>query len=173
MSAVIKTSTPFVIESVLFKALVKSGAEPQKITVENQLNLRQNNTILIGDILTNRSDYYGRQVFRRLVQPQGERWVLLHDSSEMHGKIVTQLANRQYASVSRFLSDLSQLYEQGYQEHLAQLAKEDRLRLENERKARVEATRQQAIIKAKAQGYSVKESRTALGQIQLVLTRTV
>lgn len=169
MSAVIKTATPFVIESVLFEALIKAGAEPQKITLENQLNLRQNNTIRIGDIVTNRSDYNGRQLFRQV----GECLVLMHDGDEYNTRIISQLTERRYAPVSQFLSDLSPLYEQGYQEHLAQLAEEERLRLENERKARVEATRQLAIIKAKAQGYSVKESRTALGQIQLVLTRTV
>ena len=53
------------------------------------------------------------------------------------------------------------------------LAEQERIRLEEERKARVEATRQQAIAKAKSQGYSVKETTNSKGQIQLVLTRMV
>lgn len=157
MSAVIKTVTPFVIESVLFSALEKAGVDPDKITLENQQRVRiQNNKIQLGDIVINRSDHNGRQLFRQL---RG-RWVLMHDSDE-------------YVPVSRFLAELSLEYELAYQYHLDSLAEEERLRLEEERKTRVEMMRQQAIIKAKAQGYSVKESRTVMGQIQLVLTRTV
>ncbi len=169
MSAVIKTTTPFLIEMVLFNALEKMGAEPQRITCELQQGISQRNSVQDGDILINRSDYYGRQLFRQ----QGERWLLSHDSSEMNGRVVNKLTDRRYTPVSRFLTELSSAYDVAYQQYLELSAENERIRLERERKARVETVRQQAIAKAKAQGYSVKESQTATGQVQLVLTRTV
>jgi hypothetical protein len=169
MSAVIKTTTPFVIEAALFKALETLKSEPQLVSSEVLRCISQRNEIQTGDILTNRSDYNGRQFFRQ----QGERWVLLHDGDEYSGRVVSQLTDRRYTSVNRFLSELSLAYDVAYQQHVKELAEQERIRLEEERRARVENTRQQAIAKAKAQGYSVKESRTASGQIQLVLTRTV
>jgi len=169
MSAVIKTTTPFVIEPVLFKALEAVGAEPQRVSSEVLRSISQRNQIQADDILTNRSDYNGRQLFRQ----QGERWVLLHDSDEHFGSVVSQLSDRRYTPVSRFLSELCLGYEAAYQQHLNELEEQERIRLEEERKARVERTRQQAIARAKSQGYSVKEGRTSTGQVQLVLTRTV
>ncbi|MBL4796927.1 MAG: hypothetical protein JKY50_05910 [Oleispira sp.] len=169
MSAVIKTTTPFVIETVLFDALERVGAEPKLVSSAILHGISQRNQVQAGDILTNRSDYNGRQFFRR----QGERWVFLHDSDEYSTRIVGGLADRRYTPISRFLSELSLAYDAAYNQHLETLAEQERLRLVEERKARVEATRKQAIEKAKAQGYSVKEGRNTLGQIQLVLTRTV
>lgn len=169
MSAVIKTATPFLIESVLFKALGEVGADPQKVTDAILQGLSGRNQIQLGDILTNRNDYYGRQFFRQ----QDDRWLLSHDSSEMGGRIVGQLAERQYLPVLQFLSELNLAYGTAYQQHLDLLAEQERMCLEEDRKARVEKMRQQAIDKAKSQGYAIKESRTVQGQIQLVLTRTV
>lgn len=169
MSAVIKTATPFVLESVLFTALAAIGAEPKKVTNAVLQGISQRNQIELGDILTNRQDYNGRQLFRL----QKEHWVLLHDSDEWNASIVSRLSDRRYTSVTRFLSQLSLAYDVAYKQHLDQLAEQERATLENERKNRVEAIRQQSIAKAKSQGYSVKESRTAKGQIQLVMTRTV
>ena len=169
MSAVIKTTTPFIIESVLFKALETVGAEPILVTSGVLQNISQRNQMTLGDILTNRSDYNGRQFFRQ----QGGRWIFLHDSDEYSTRIVSEITDRRYTPVSRFLSELSLAYDTSYAQHLESLAKQERIRIEEERKARVEATRKQAIEKAKSQGYSVKENRTSLGQIQLVLTRTV
>ena len=168
MSAVIKTTTPFIIQSVLFKALCVVGAEPKILTSDLASGLRQGRAI-VGDILTNRSDYNGIQYFHK----QGERWVFLHDSDEYSARIESQLSDRKYTAVSRFLTNLSHAYDIAYQDHVEAVAEQERIRLENERKARVESTRQNAIAKAKAQGYSVKQSETATGQIQLVLTRTV
>lgn len=168
MSAVIQTTTPFIIESVLFKALEAVGAEPKILTSDLANALRRGRAIA-GDILTNRSDYNGSQFFHK----QGERWVFLHDSDEYSARIESQLSDRKYTAVSRFLTDLSHAYNIAYQDHVEAVAEQERIRLENERKARVESTRQNAIAKAKAQGYSVKQSETATGQIQLVLTRTV
>lgn len=169
MSAVIKTTTPFVLESVLFTALEASQAEPIVVTKDELSRISQRNQIMVGDILTNRNDYNGRQFFRQ----QGERWIFLHDSDEYRTSIQSQLADRRYTPVARFLSQLSQAYDAAYQVHLELIAENERIRLEQERKARVEAIRQQAIDRAKAQGYSVKESKTVTGQVQLVLTRTV
>jgi hypothetical protein len=167
MSAVIKTTTPFVIESVLFSALEAIEAEPKLITNDELCAMSQRNQLKLGDILTNRKDYNGRQFFRQ----QGDRWIFSHDSDEYSTGIVSQLVDRRYTPVSRFLADLKIAYDIGYQQHLEALAESERIRLEEERKARVEGIRQQAI--AKAQGYSVKEGLTATGQVQLVLTRTV
>ncbi|MCG6212721.1 hypothetical protein K6U56_12170 [Vibrio furnissii] len=169
MSAVIKTATHFVIEDVLITALKEIGAEPTLIT---QLNIGihdHRDELKVGDILTNRSDYYGQQHFRLI----DDRWVLRHDSSEMNGRITTLSAvHKSYKKVGAFLQAVSKAYENAYQEHLTMLAEQERIRLEEERKQRIETIRQQAIAKAKAQGYSVKESQNG-GQIQLVLTRTV
>jgi hypothetical protein len=170
MSAVIKTNTPFVIESVLLEALESVGAEPVKVTNEVLKKEKHSGGLLIGDILTNRADFYGVQHFRLM----GDRWILRHDSSEMSGRITTKSAvSKNYRRVGVFLEIVGDAYESAYQQHLKVLAEQERIRLEEERKARIEATRQQAIAKAKAQGYSVKETRNANNQIQLVLTRTV
>lgn len=169
MSAVIKTTTPFVIEEVLIEALHVVGAEPMKITSLNLQSVSHSGGLIVGDILTNRSDYYGPQHFRL----DRGRWILRHDSSEMNGRISNRLAGKQYSEVGRFLEGVGSAYEKAYQGYLARIAEQERIRLEEERKARVEATRQQAIAKAKSQGYSVKETTNSKGQIQLVLTRMV
>ncbi|EGQ9598066.1 hypothetical protein DBT82_RS10295 [Vibrio parahaemolyticus] len=169
MSAVIKTATPFVIEEVLLEALTAVGAEPVRIASLNQQAVRHIGGLLVGDILTNRSDYYGPQHFRF----DGKRWILRHDSSEMNGRISSMLAEKHYSNVGRFLGEVGSAYEVAYQGYVARIAEQERIRLEEERKARVEATRQQAIAKAKAQGYAIKETTNSKGQIQLVLTRMV
>lgn len=169
MSAVIKTATPFVVEEVLMEALQVVGSEPMKITSSNLQTVSHRGGLVVGDILTNRSDYYGPQHFRL----ERSRWILRHDSSEMNGRISNRLAGKQYSAVGRFLEKVGSAYQMAYQGYLARIAEQERVRLEAERKARVEATRQQAIAKAKAQGYSVKETANSKGQIQLVLTRMV
>ena len=168
MSAVIKTTTPFVIESVLITALEATGAEPVVATEQVMKSHNHIKDIQVGDILTNRSDYFGVQLFRFAEN----RWILRHDSDEMNGRITSSLASKHYKRVGDFLQLVGKAYEIAYQQHLEILAEQERALLEEERKKRVEATRQQSIIKAKAQGYSVKETRVG-GQIQLVLTRTV
>ena len=168
MSAVIKTATPFVVEEVLMEALTAVGAEPQRV-ISNEVIFEQRNRLQIGDILTSRSDYNGRQFFRF----ERDRWLMMHDSDEYQGRIVERLSEKGYTKVSRFLANLSSAYEVAYEKHLEKLAEQERIRLEKERKARVEATRQQTIAKAKTQGYSIKEITNSKGQIQLVLTRMV
>ncbi|MCC5452926.1 hypothetical protein LMJ53_14455 [Rheinheimera sp. UJ51] len=168
MSAVIKTVTPFTNESLLMKALTDIGAEPEKVTV-NITDDGHSSIIQYGDIVTNRSDYYGCQIFRFI----NDRWVLIHDEDEIDARVSSKLADKKYISVSKFLALLGDNYNVVYQQYLEQIAEQERITLEAERKIRVEKTRQQAIAKAKAQGYAVKESINSQGQIQLVLTRMV
>jgi len=169
MSAVIKTPTPFIIKSVLIAALEEIEAEPIVVTEQVLITYKHQGGLQLGDILTNRTDYYGPQHFRL----SKERWILRHDSSEMNGRITTLSAtSKRYKKVGDFLQLVGKTYEKAYQEYLELLAEQERIRLENERKARVERTRVETIKKAKAQGYSVKEARKG-SQIQLVLTRTV
>lgn len=169
MSAVIKTVTPFVIESVLIKALEEVGAEPVLVTKQELEAHSHRGVLKLGDILTNRTDYFGLQHFRKV----DDRWILRHDSDELNGRITTLSAvSKGYKKVGDFLQLVGTAYQKAYQEHLEILAEQERIRLEEERKARVEATRKEAIVKAQAQGYSVKEVRKGR-QIQLVLTRTV
>lgn len=163
MSAVIKTPTPFVYQKILMDALEERGVNPKLVDTDMVVKLAQRNRVQLGDIVTNRQDFYGHQVFRL----ENGEWHLLHDSSEM------VCSKRQYTPVQKFLAELSEAYNHCYQVHLAELAEQERLRLEKERLERVEKTRQQTIEKAKSQGYSVKEKKLASGQIQLVLTRTV
>ena len=169
MSAVVRTTTPFVIESVLITALADMGAEPVKLNAENIFRYRHNGSLRVGDILTNRSDYNGRQHFRL----ENARWVLRHDSEEMNGRVISQSAMTPgYQRVGRFLQGLGEAYQRAYKEHIERLEELEKQRIEEERKAHVEAIRQNAIAKARSQGYQIKENR-ANGKIQLVLTRTV
>ncbi|WP_281221850.1 hypothetical protein [Photobacterium sanguinicancri] len=167
MSAVIKTTTPFTIQEVLLSALVKLGAEPVSITAENIHRFRQRSNVTIGDIITNRRDYNGLQLFCF----NGDVWQLQHDQDEYATRIVSA-TQKQYQSVNRFLNELNVAYQSCYQVHLDNIAELERQRIEQERIDRVEVTRQQAIVKAKEQGYSVKEKHIR-GKIQLVLTRSV
>lgn len=167
MSAVIKTTTPFTDIALLMEALTELGAEP-RLVEQGQHSTSQRNRIKVGDVVTNRRDYNGQQFFRQI----DERWMLFHDSDEHQGEIISRLADKRYLPVARFLTEVGKQYEIAYQEHLEMLAEQERIQLENERKQRVSAMREQAIAKARAQGYSVKESQKG-NQIQLVLTRTV
>lgn len=169
MSAVIKTVTPFVIESVLIKALEEVGAEPVLVTEQKLRTYNSVGGLQLGDILTNRTDYFGPQHFRQV----NDQWILRHDSDELNGRVTTlSAASIGYKKVGDFLQIVGNAYQKAYQEHIDILAEQERIRLEEERKGRVEAIRKKAIAKATAQGYSVKEVRNGQ-QIQLVLTRTV
>jgi hypothetical protein len=169
MSAVVRTPTPFILANVLESALEAMGAEPVLVTEKVRVENPDNRRVIDGDILTNRSDYYGRQFFRF----NGDKWLLYHDSSEMRGTIESrEFGTKRYRKVSQFLRELEGYYMQAYDHYQTQLAEQERQRLEVERKARVEATRQSAIEKARAQGYSVKERRNG-NKIQLVMVRTL
>ena len=165
MSAVIKTTTPFVLETALYQALIKLGCEPQYVCQNNINDFIGLNNIECGDIATNRVDYNGHQHFRK----QGELWVLRHDSDQYNARV---LGSKHYKKVAEFLSELEQEYLCEYERHLEELAELERKEIEEQRKARVEATRQQAIAKAQAQGYSVKEKHIN-GKVQLVCIRHI
>ena len=170
MSAVIKTVTPFVIEELLLEALEAVGAQPIKVDASNLSEFAHSGGIELGDIITNRSDYYGRQHFRFV----DDRWVLRHDSSEMNARVTAKsITSAQYQSVAKFLSQVGEHYSSAHEAYLARLAEEERMRLEAERQALVDAVRQQTIDKGKAQGYSIRETRNSKNEIQLVLTRIV
>lgn len=165
MSAVIKTTTPFVVEAALFQSLVKLGYEPQYISQNNVSDFQGRNSIECGDIVTNRVDYNGHQHFRK----QSGTWVLRHDADQYNASI---LGSKQYKKVADFLSELEQEYLIEYKLYLAELAELERKEIEAQRKARVEATRQKVIMQAKAQGYTVKE-KNINGKIQLVCVRHI
>lgn len=168
MSAVIQTTTPFVIEDVLISALTALEANPIVITSENLQKYKHRGGIQVGDIVLNRTDYYGPQHFRKV----GSQYQLRHDSSEMSGRVLSQVMTKPYKKVSNFLRDVDQQYQSAYVQYQLHLEELERQRLESERQARVEATRKRVIEKAKSQGYSVKEV-TKNGKIQLVLRRSI
>lgn len=168
MSAVVQTTTPFVIESVLVTALTVLEADPIVITSDNLHQHRHREDIKVGDIVLNRVDYYGPQHFRKV----DSQYQLRHDSSEMSGRVMSQVMTKPYKKVKGFLSDVEQQYQSALVQYQAELEEQERQRLEAERKARVEATRKRVIEKARAQGYSVKEI-TKQGKIQLVLRRSI
>jgi len=169
MSAVIKTTTPFTLELALFNALQVLGSDPIRVGADNLKEYHQRGQLIVGDILTNRCDYNGKQHFRCI---EG-LWVLRHDSDELNARVFTAAkTSRQYNKVGAFLQELEGEYARQYEFHLEQLAVQEKQRLEAERKARVEVTRQSAITQAKAKGYVVQEKHLN-GKIQLVCTRSV
>lgn len=168
MSAVIQTTTPFVIEEVLITALTILETNPLLITAKNVHQYTHRGGIQVGDIVLNRTDYYGPQHFRKV----GTQYQLRHDSSEMSGRVISQVMTKPYKKVAQFLRDVEQQYQSAYVEYQLHLEEQERQRLEAERQARVEATRKRVIEKAKAQGYSIKEV-TKNGKIQLVLRRSI
>jgi hypothetical protein len=166
MSAVIKTLTPFTEQDVLIEALEELGVSTQ--VYDKVLNVSHGGGLFDGDILTDRSDYYGVQHFRLI----NGVYQLRHDSSEMNGRVIDRSLAKGYTKVSQFLNHLESEYKKSYQRKLERVAEEERQRLERERLALIEVRRKSAIEKAEAQGYRVKEQRKN-GKIQLVLTRTV
>jgi hypothetical protein len=167
MSAVIKTATPFTIEIVLLSALEQMSTEPIVINDTNIHQYKQRSNIKINDIITNRKDYNGFQLFRF----NGDVWQLQHDQDEYQTTIISKIHNK-YKPVTRFISELNVTYQHCYTSHIETLAAKERDRVEQERIARVEATRLQAIKNATKQGYTVKEKHIS-GKIQLVLTRSI
>ena len=153
MSAVIKTLTPFTEQDILLEALAAMGVTA---------NLQGNR------IMTQRTDYQGQQYFQRI----DGSYRLVHDSDELNGRVISNSLKAGYTPVKRFLEKLEAAYKTAYYKKLERIAEAERQRLEQERQARVEKTRLEAIAKAKAQGYTIRETRKN-GKIQLVLTRTV
>ncbi len=165
MSAVIKTTTPFINQEVLMRALSKLGYEPQLVKSNNINELNIHGRLQVNDLITNRHDWNGLQFFRK----QSDSWSLWHDADEYSARV---LASKKYLSVTKFIEEVDIAYRSEYQLFLEEQAEAERIRLEAERLAKIEATKNAAIAKAKEQGYSVKE-RHVNGKIQLVCVRHV
>lgn len=164
MSAVIKTATPFINKDILLQALKNIGCN---------FKLQGN------EILTDRNDYYGIQMFSL----NNGRYVFLHDSSAENGSPYMNLTrdypwgnikNQQYKSVSEFLKSVENEYQSLYQKKLEEAERlrleEEIKRLEQERLAFIEKQKSTIIERAKEQGYSIKEENVK-GKIKLVLVR--
>ncbi len=164
MSAVVKTTTPFINKEILLQALKNIGC---------------NFTLQGNEILTERKDYYGLQKFSL----NNGRYVFLHDSSADEGaRYMTQIGgypwgnikNQEYKSVSEFLKSVENEYQSLYQKKLEEIElkrlEEEKIRLEKERIEFVEKQKTTIIERAKEQGYSIKEENVK-GKIKLVLVR--
>lgn len=165
MSAVIKTSTPFINQEVLMRALSKQGYEPQLVNSNNINELNIHGRLQVNDLITNRYDWNGLQFFRK----QSDSWSLWHDADEHNARV---LASKKYLSVTKFIEEVDKAYRSEYHAFLEEQAEAERARLEAERLAKIETIKNAAIAKAKEQGYSVKE-RHVNGRIQLVCVRHV
>lgn len=150
MSAVVRISTPFVDEVLLVEAL--KSIEAFSCVDSNE------------SIYTNRRDALGVQAFDR--SPRGH-YVFKYDSdSDSIGLGPTK------KPVQQFINRVEKAYLEANKKYLERLAEEERIRIELERKKRVDYIRTEAIKNAKAQGYAVRETHNG-EQIQLILTRTV
>ena len=171
MSHITKTITPFIDKEILCQALTEAGCA---ITVNG------------NEIITDRRDYYGLQKFSF----QNGRYVFMHDSSAdvfIYGPRYPwgNIDTKEYKNVSLFLTDIEVRYNAIYQKKMEEIEQarqaaiaeaerqrleQERIRLENERKAFVEKQKNAIIEKAKAKGYSVKETK-ANNKIKIVLVR--
>ncbi len=156
MSAVVKTITPFINKEFLLLALDAIGC---KYTLQG------------NEIITERIDYYGNQKFVLI----NGRFQLQHDSSANREQYPWRNLNvKGYKTVSSFLEAVEGKYHFFFNLKMEELEKqrqeEERIRLENERKAFVEKQKESIIAKAKEKGYSIKEENVK-GKIKLVLVR--
>lgn len=154
MSAVVKTITPFLDLELLLQSLEAIGCN----------YLVQNN-----EVLTDRIDYRGRQKF---VLRNG-RYIFENDS---HADIFLwkKMNLNDQRTVSGFLGALEEKYHFFYNLRMEELEKkrqdEERIRLENQRKAFVESQIENIVSKAKEKGYSVQQEKVK-GKVKLVLVR--
>lgn len=156
MSAVVKTITPFINQELLLQALDAVGC---KYTIQG------------NEIITERVDYYGNQKFVFI----NGRYQFQHDSSANRQFYPWRNINvKELRTVSSFLEAVEAQYHYFYEKKMEELEKqrreEERIRLENERKAFVEKQKQTIIAKAKEKGYTVKEEKVK-GKVKLVLVR--
>lgn len=165
MSAVVKTHTPFVSRELLLEALDALGVS---YTVRND------------QIVTDRKDYYGHQIF--VYSSESGKYVFQHDSSADVGSRWNPYpwgaSFRQWKTVSSFLEAVDAEYNSAYI-RLEESIEEEK-RIENERRLAEEEERKRLFIqkqkqtileKAKEKGYSVKETKQG-NTVRLVLVRT-
>lgn len=144
MSCVVKTATPFIDANILCKALESMG---------HRCSISGN--IIVTDI----KDYMlGHQEFRR----------------DSNGRFSLYAYSHTDRNKADFILKLDGVYQIKYQEYLDELERqrqeEERIRMENERKAFVEKQRTSVIEKAKKLGYTVQEKKVD-NKIKLVLVR--
>jgi|LSQX01.1.fsa_nt_gb hypothetical protein len=166
MSAVVKTLTPFVSRELLLEALDALGVLY---------------TCKQDQIVTDRKDYYGHQIFS--YSHSSGKYVFQHDSSANVNSRWTPYpwgANfKEWTTVSSFLGSVESEYRKAYIRLEERVEEEKRLELarrlaEEEEKKRqfVEKQKQTILEKAKEKGYSVKETKQG-NKTHLVLVRTI
>jgi len=166
MSAVVKTLTPFVSRELLLEALDALGVS---YTCEQ------------NQIVTDRKDYYGYQIFS--YSHGSGKYIFQHDSSADVGSRWTPYpwgANfKEWTTISSFLGAVESEYKNAYTRLVERAEEEKRLEIarrlaEEEEKKRqfIERQKQAILEKAKENGYSVKETKQG-EKIHLVLVRTV
>jgi len=153
MSSVVKTVTPFINKELLCEALKAVGC---------------NYTVQENAIVTERQDYYGKQKF----ELTNGRFAFSHDSSAESMRFGPHypwgnIDNQQYKTVSNFLKQVEEAYNEAYNNRL----EAEKKRLEQERLEYVEKQRQTITANAKAQGYTVREEKMN-EKIKLVFVRT-
>lgn len=165
MSAVVKTHTPFISRELLLEALDALGVSY---------------TVSQNQIVTDRKDYYGHQIF--VYSSTSGKYVFQHDSSADVGSRWNPYpwgaSFREWNTVSSFLQAVDTEYNNAYirlEERIEEEKKienERRLAEEKERKRQFILKQKQTILdKAKEKGYSVKETVEG-NKVRLVLVRT-
>ena len=152
MSSVIKTTTPFISKELLCSALDA---------------LHVDYAVSGTEIVTNLRDYYGKQKF--VYSSSTGKYLYQHDSSAngRYNPYPWGLDVKQWGSVSNFLQSVNLEYNKAFKR-----MEEEKHRLEEERRKQYVESQKKAIIeKAKAKGYSVKETKQG-DKIRLVLVRT-
>lgn len=168
MSAIVKSSTPFIHKDILLKALEFLGVK-YTLKPPSSLYLSSDHE----EIITERVDFYGNQKFVY----QNGRYVFEHDSSADNLFYEWRRENmKKYLTVSSFLSAVEKEYNRIINEILEELKRkqeeEEKRRLEEERKAFIENQKQAIIKKAKEEGYTIEEKKVG-NKIKLILRRNI
>lgn len=157
MSAIVKTTTPFIELELLLQAL-------------DALDVKHTQAA-DGRIITERQDHYGNQAFIL----EGGRYKFIHDSSANREHYSFRQANwKNWKSVDAFILALEKEYTRCFDDRAAELVRlqhEEELRkIEEARQKYVESVKVKILENAKSQGYAVKEKKVG-GKVQLVLVK--
>lgn len=155
MSCVVKTATPFIDKEILCLALKQIGC---KITVQ-------------GDrIITDIPDrVIGHQTFER--DANGKYYLSAYSYTDRNrADFVSEIGKHYEVLYQKKLEEIEKARQEAIAEAERQRLELERIRMEEERKAFVEKQKNSIIEKAKAKGYSVKETMTN-NKIKLVLVR--
>ena len=156
MSHVIRTTTPFISTDLLCEALD---------------SMHIGYTLQGKNIVTDLSDYYGKQTF--CYSETSGKYLFRHDSSAngRYSPYPWEMDVNQWGTVSNFLQAVDAEYNKAYDRMIERLEEEKRREEERRRKEYVENQKKMIMEKAKAKGYSIKETRRG-DKIRLVLVRT-